>query len=250
MDVREAIAKRKSVRAYKDETVPEEVVKEILEAARRAPSVMNRQEWAFVVIRDKEVKKQIMEAVIQIDSLFYIEEKKLLSGGLPLEVMSRAISEITGQRITVEDIGKQANLKELLHRLLRHEVEQKFKAGLLIAVFKRLRESLSPSTSGCYDVGAAIENMLLVATSYGYGSLWMGGLSRIDAKMDWRPVGEHIRPFFRDRIGEILHAPADMELAALVFVGRSAEDKPYLPRKPLEEIAFLDRYGNPWKMSQ
>ncbi len=62
MDVYEAISKRKSVRAFLDKDVPEEVMTRLLEAARLAPSASNRQEWRFVVVRDPEKRKALGQA--------------------------------------------------------------------------------------------------------------------------------------------------------------------------------------------
>lgn len=59
MDVFEAIATRKSVRAFRDTDVSEEKITHLLEAARLAPSASNRQEWRFVVVRDPSRKKEL-----------------------------------------------------------------------------------------------------------------------------------------------------------------------------------------------
>jgi nitroreductase/threonine dehydratase len=50
-----AILGRRSVRRYKPDPVAEEVVREILELARHAPSSMNGQPWEFVVVEDRAV---------------------------------------------------------------------------------------------------------------------------------------------------------------------------------------------------
>jgi nitroreductase len=62
MDVFEAIKERKSVRAYLDKPVEEDKLIKILEAARLAPSASNRQEWRFVVVRDKKSRQQLCQA--------------------------------------------------------------------------------------------------------------------------------------------------------------------------------------------
>ena len=62
MDVYEAIATRKSVRAFKEKDVPEEKIVRLLEAARLAPSASNRQEWRFVVVRDPSMRKHLSVA--------------------------------------------------------------------------------------------------------------------------------------------------------------------------------------------
>ena len=62
MDVHEAISVRKSVRAFKAKDVPEDVMTRLLEAARRAPSANNLQEWRFVVVRNPETRERISQA--------------------------------------------------------------------------------------------------------------------------------------------------------------------------------------------
>jgi nitroreductase len=62
MDIYEAIRMRKSVRAFKNEDVPDEVLSRILDAARLAPSANNFQEWRFVVVRDAKTRRKIAQA--------------------------------------------------------------------------------------------------------------------------------------------------------------------------------------------
>ena len=62
MDVYEAIATRKSVRAFEDRDVPEDVLQRVFEAVRLAPSASNRQEWRFVVVRDPANRKKLAQA--------------------------------------------------------------------------------------------------------------------------------------------------------------------------------------------
>jgi nitroreductase len=62
MDVFTAISQRSSVRAYKDTDIGEEKLKKILEAARLSPSSSNRQEWKFIVVKNKEIRKKLANA--------------------------------------------------------------------------------------------------------------------------------------------------------------------------------------------
>jgi nitroreductase len=52
----DAIFNRVSVRHYVDKPVPDEVLRNILEAGRLAPSAMNAQPWHFIVIKNQETK--------------------------------------------------------------------------------------------------------------------------------------------------------------------------------------------------
>lgn len=62
MDVYEAIKTRRSVRAYQDKPVPEDVLNRLLEAVRLAPSAGNRQDWKFIIVKDKETIQAIARA--------------------------------------------------------------------------------------------------------------------------------------------------------------------------------------------
>jgi nitroreductase len=62
MSVLEVIRQRRSVRAYKKDSVPEEILFRVLEAARLAPSGKNLQPWKFVVVQDRALKKKLAEA--------------------------------------------------------------------------------------------------------------------------------------------------------------------------------------------
>jgi nitroreductase len=50
---------RRSIRRYQDRPVPDDLLEQVLEAARCAPSASNRQPWHFVVVRDPAIRHQI-----------------------------------------------------------------------------------------------------------------------------------------------------------------------------------------------
>jgi nitroreductase len=55
----DAIAKRYSCRAYKDEPIDEDVIEEIVTAGMRAPSAVNRRPWHIIVVTDAELREQL-----------------------------------------------------------------------------------------------------------------------------------------------------------------------------------------------
>lgn len=59
MEFYDVIKKRRSVRKYRKDKIPEDVLKRILEAGRIAPSAKNIQPWKFIVIKDEETKKKV-----------------------------------------------------------------------------------------------------------------------------------------------------------------------------------------------
>lgn len=62
MDVLSAIKGRKSIRRYSLRIVEDEKLEKVLEAARLSPSANNRQSWKFVVVKDRETRKKLVDA--------------------------------------------------------------------------------------------------------------------------------------------------------------------------------------------
>ncbi|MBC7236948.1 MAG: nitroreductase family protein [Chloroflexi bacterium] len=58
----QTIWKRRSIRRYKPDPIPERDLALILETARRAPTGANRQNWRMIVIRDPELRHKVAEA--------------------------------------------------------------------------------------------------------------------------------------------------------------------------------------------
>lgn len=59
MDAVEAILSRRSIRQYRKEPLPKELIDELLNAAMNAPSAGNEQPWHFVVIQDHKVLHEV-----------------------------------------------------------------------------------------------------------------------------------------------------------------------------------------------
>jgi nitroreductase len=84
MSISDAIAERKSVRAYRDEPVSSEVVDAIVEAGRWAP---NHGDYHVSVIRDPQLKQQINDrtlAGMKASGIEFLEERAALPGYQPL----------------------------------------------------------------------------------------------------------------------------------------------------------------------
>lgn len=61
----ELVKKRKSIRRFKPDPIPDEYVDKILEAARWAMSGANGQTWEFIVVKSKETKQKILDLYVQ-----------------------------------------------------------------------------------------------------------------------------------------------------------------------------------------
>lgn len=63
MDVFEAVQERRSIRLYLDKPVPRDKLERMLEAARLAPSAVNREPWHFIVVTDVEKRKALSKGL-------------------------------------------------------------------------------------------------------------------------------------------------------------------------------------------
>ena len=59
MNVTEAIRTKRAVRVFTDQPVPEEAIRAVLNAGRRAQSSKNTQPWHFIAVRDREKLKRL-----------------------------------------------------------------------------------------------------------------------------------------------------------------------------------------------
>lgn len=139
----EAIAARRSIRRFRDETLPDDVLQTILEAGTLAPSGKNRQPWRFVVVSGEQRAEMI----------------RVLHEGIAESV---AHGEHAGSSAGTARIMEQAPVTVFVfnphgkYPWLAHSPEEMFQT--LVDV---------------QSVGAAIQNMLLAALELGLGSLWI-----------------------------------------------------------------------------
>ncbi|MGZ8898234.1 MAG: nitroreductase family protein, partial [Halobacteriota archaeon] len=56
LPTKDAIEKRRSIRKFKQDPVPDEYIMALIEAARLAPSASNTQPWRFKIVSDDETK--------------------------------------------------------------------------------------------------------------------------------------------------------------------------------------------------
>ena len=62
MEFMDVIRARRSVRRYRPDPIPDEILEQILEAGRLAPSGMNAQNWHFGVVTNDDLKRKLIEA--------------------------------------------------------------------------------------------------------------------------------------------------------------------------------------------
>ncbi len=64
MSLIDLVLSRRSIRRYEQKNIPEEVLQQILEAGRQAPSAANRQPIRFVVVTDQNLVKSLCDTLV------------------------------------------------------------------------------------------------------------------------------------------------------------------------------------------
>ena len=147
MDLYEAIDRRSSVRDFKDEAVPSEVIERIIGAAYKAPTNDHFRDWHFIVVTDKAVMRKVLE-------------------GIP-------------KNLTVKDVDKMTFISDPVQKeSYQYAVPKQYSmlmnaAAVIIPLMKKKVDILHPaglSHLNCFaSVWCSIENLWLAATAEGYG---------------------------------------------------------------------------------
>ncbi len=145
----ELMRARRSVRQYQALSVPRELVEQVLEAARWAPSPHGRQPWRFVVLTRQESKERLA------DFMGETWQKNLAMDGQAEEIVKIRL-EKSRRRILQAPVLVLVCL--YLEDLDRYPDEQ--------------RQS-DETTMAIQSLGAAIQNMLLMAYDLGLDGGWM-----------------------------------------------------------------------------
>ena len=74
-DFRDRLERRRSVRMFADEPVPQRLIELAIESAGTAPSGAHKEPWTFVAISSADVKRQIREAAEEEERVNYLENR-------------------------------------------------------------------------------------------------------------------------------------------------------------------------------
>jgi nitroreductase len=217
MDVYEAMRTSGTCREYRPDPVPDDVLAKALDAARFAPTGGNRQPVRFVVVRDAATKAQLRE--------WYVARWKPYLEGLKQGAIA----------IGRKKLDSPEELPPLIARA-DYFAEHLDQVPVLIVVCARLAD-VHPtdhqlgrlSVVGGASIYPAVQNLLTACRAEGLGTCLTTLLCLDEPK-----------------VKELLDIPEDVSTAATVAVGYPARPFPRrLHRRPLNEIAFAERYGRP-----
>jgi len=206
MDLFDTIQSRRSIRRFKQDPVPDEDIKKILEAGKLAPSASNAQPWSFIVIKDKALLRKMADAVREM-----VDRMAPYAG-----------SEQEAQRLAAYKSNYYVFF-ENAPAVIAVLMEPYASTGLLARMGYNEKEAmrLRPDP-GLQSVSAAIQNMLLAIHALGYGSCWMTG------PLVAQEAFEKLLGYGKERF-----------IAALLPVGVPDENPVARNRKPLDEISKM-----------
>ena len=159
MDVLSAIAGRKSIRAFKSDPVPKEMIERVLQAGIQAPSSSNQQPWRFIVVTGEE-KERLTESLLRAckeRSLKYDQGK---GKTIPQEYVEKTRALFKDIRPYIQETGKPIKdfVEEGSYQFYQAPV------AILITMDK------SFPRSRLVDIGLTAENLMLAAHTLGLGT--------------------------------------------------------------------------------
>jgi nitroreductase len=221
----EAIYSARSLRRLKPDPVPEELITKILDAAIRAPSGGDAQNWAFIVVRDPDRRRR-------------------------LGVIYRKASDIAEAIYAAR--GRPPHLTERQYARLmtsgKHLWDHMGEAPVLLIPCSRRpvlppREVFPPAIAARWDdevtyadrirgasIYPAVQNILLACRALGLGTVI---------------TTNHIR--CEDEVKGLLGIPEDVSTWALMPIGWPINKFGPLTRRPLAEVAHADTWGARWR---
>ncbi|MDP2744245.1 MAG: nitroreductase family protein [Dehalococcoidia bacterium] len=214
-DLLQLVAKRRSVRAFKSDPVPDEYIDKIIEVARWAPSGANTQPWEFVVIRDKKLKDKIVDILAEDEvtshKMEMTREPELRHPG-PANRKPGARPNYANAPVLILVCG-----------------DHRTKEGMTVnAIYNHGPDGLQHFASG---LASAFLYIQLAATSLGLGSRWVSAVNN---------------PLPQVQIKQLLGIPKEVMVYDMTPIGYPAplpaSEQRMRARRKAEEMTHRDGY--------
>jgi nitroreductase len=206
---------QRALRRFRPDPVPDAAIRRMIAAATRAPSARGAEPWGFVVVRDRATRAAIGERYLAAWT---------------------AGEEFTAATDADRDVRNQPHYARMM-RAARELATHFAAAPVVIACcldHRRLGPLAAPdgtlrSPLAAYaSILPAVQNLLLAARALGLGTT-LTTLHR----------------GFEPALKPLLDVPEAVEVVALVPLGYPTDRFGPTRRRPVEEVAFLDRWGRP-----
>ncbi len=191
MSLYDIVVSRRTVRQFQQKPVDEEILKEMVNAGRLAPSAANCQPLEFVVVTDKDLCKNIFPC---LKWAAYIEpEGNPQSGNEPVSYIVTLVNK---------------NIKDNQYE---------------------------------WDVGAAVENMILVGWEQGVASCWLLSVNRTEV----RRLLKISEPYVIDSVlalGYPAEEPVAEDMKESMKYWKDEEGRLHVPKRKLKDILHFNGF--------
>ncbi len=220
----EVIHTARAVRRFKPDPVPEGLLTQILDAAIRAPSAGNAQNWAFLVVRDPEQRRKlgmIYRKASDIASAIYAArgrpphltetqfQRLMSSGGFLWDHMAEAPVILVPCQTPPALPPPEALPAEVR---ARYADEQRY--------LERIRGA---------SIYPAVQNIVLACRALGLGTTITTNHLRLEAE-----------------VKAVLGVPDEVQTVALMPIGYPRDQFGPLVRRPVTDVTYADRWARPW----
>ncbi len=199
LTTKEAIEKRRSIRKFRPEPVPDECIRELLDAARLAPSGCNAQPWRFKIVREPAIRQRLADAA---HSQTFIADAPVI-----IVCCADIKGYLEGTVSGIQDLGRIGAVEDRIVEILVDRARQ-MKTSCTV-------EEIGPRIAA--NVILAIEHIVLRALDFGLGTCW-------------------IRLLDEKKVKTIFGWDENIMVVALLPLGYPAESPPPRKRMPIEEL--------------
>lgn len=203
----EGLTTTRSIRRYTDDPVPDDVLRDIMFAATRAPSGSNRQPFRFVVLKDGPVAN---------------EAKAIIGRGARAAWAAKRENEGYDTGSGSDPDSPKARMARSMERYVDNIAAVPV---LVLPCFIRYRPTNPTEGASVYP---ACQNLLLAARALGYG-----GVLTI-----WHA-------FVEAELRTLLELPDDVAIAATITLGRPEGNHGPVRRVPMSELIYEGTWGAP-----
>jgi nitroreductase len=224
IDLFEAIYTARSLRRFKPDPVPQEVITRVLDAAIRASSGGNTQHWSFIVVRDAEKRRQL--------GALYRKASDYTAGVYAARPKPDHLTQAQYDRFLAGSGYLWDHMADapviLVPCLMKREPPER--SSLPKVVQARYADHLANQQriSGA-SIYPAIQNIILACRAFGLGTVI---------------TTNHI--LYEDEVKAVLGMPEGAATFALMPIGYPTGKYGPLTRKPVAEVTYADSWGTAW----
>lgn len=213
LSLKELFASRRSVRKWKGDPVPEEVLLQAIEAATLSPNGGGKQTYKCYVITNPEVIASIGKAVQDVSD--YLATLCKEEADIETVERWRANSSFFAKAPALIAVSA------LMYQSIADKLQACNLTDSRVAEINRGRQA---AASRIQTVGAFVDHLLLAIHALGLGAVWMAGPAQAKSEVE-----------------RIIGMGKDEDFAALIPVGYPAEQPTAPARKPLEQLVTYIR---------